>query len=202
MLSFSSTLANILAQPFEGGGALARAAWFAAEPRSRTSGMDANASSTADGGAAGTVVATDPVSANADCDNGSAALHGPARRRRDEEREAHRVARARKRRPGNTRPGPAAAGGANLYARCPHVVTGTWSLRGLEVALLIYLNRLMRDAAYEVRRILLLGNCVNRPSSGPACDLLYGPARIREPLLRVHKRRLCKLLLARRSHDG
>jgi hypothetical protein len=113
-------------------------------------------------GAWGVVVATDPVSADADCDNGSAALHGPARRRRDDEREAHRVARARKRRPGTTRPGPAASGGANLYARCPHVVTGSWSLRGLEIALLIYLNRLMRDAAYELRKIYLLRGWVNK----------------------------------------
>src|SRR3712207_5241502 len=48
MLSFSSTFANILAQPFEGGGALARPAWFG-RPRSRTSGMGGNASTTADG---------------------------------------------------------------------------------------------------------------------------------------------------------
>jgi hypothetical protein len=84
----------------------------------------------------------------------------------------------RKRRPGSTRPGPAASGGANLYARCPHVVIGSWSLRGLEVALLIYLNRLMRDAAYELRRIHLPRTRVNKgrkkgrsPSVGP------GPSR-------------------------
>src|SRR5215217_9537948 len=52
--------------------------------------------------------------------------------------------------------------------------------------------------ACEVRRITLPRTLVNTGPSGPACDLLYGSARIREPLLRVHKRP-CKLLLARRS---
>jgi hypothetical protein len=60
------------------------------------------------------------------------------------------------------------------------------------------------DAGFrpQLRRITLPRTPVYTGPSGPACDLLYGPARIREPLLRVHKKRLCKLLLARRSHDG
>ena len=111
----------------------------------------------------GTVVATDPVSINADCDNGSAALHGPARRRRDEEREAHRVARARKRRPGNTRPGRCGSGRGESLCTLPTCGDRDLVITGSRVGVLIYLNRLMRDAAYEVRRIILPRTRVNKP---------------------------------------
>jgi hypothetical protein len=38
---------------------------------------------------------------------------------------------------------------------------GSWSLRGLEVMLFTHPNRVMRNAAYGIRRIHLLGTSVN-----------------------------------------
>jgi len=51
---------------------------------------------------------------------------------------------------------------ANLYARCPYVVNGSLFLRGLQVTLLIYPERVMRDAAYRLLRIPLLRTRVNK----------------------------------------
>jgi hypothetical protein len=47
---------------------------------------------------------------------------------------------------------------------CTLSTCGDWALviRGLEVALLIYLDRVMRDAAYELLRIHLLRTPVNK----------------------------------------